>query len=408
MVFDFRFLFWVVAGIHPPRDLRRFSAGVATGCVWTLALSLTAATPTGAAGGASADPALDAAILDEMRRGGIPSLSAAIVSGGEIVWHGAYGLRDVERELETDTDTVYLLSSISKVFVAVAVMQLYEKGKIDLDADINRYLPFAIRHPEYPDVAITARHLLTHRAGLANPTGAESPSIYEALPEDSLAVLTELVRATLTPAGSESSPLFWKPFKPGSTILSSNMGVTVLACLVETVAGEPFAVYAQRNIFEPLAMNTAGYRLRDIAGDNLATPYAASMQPFPPFNLKVYPAGMLRASVPDLALFVTAVMVGGGPLLEPETNALMLEVRYPDAGLAFQSGLALMWRAYGGGTWLGHTGGGSAGVTASMDFHRDRGVGVIILCNAPRRFSVMPGGKIYELLHREAMQQTDS
>ena len=112
---------------------------------------------------------LDGALTDEIsglvESGDIPSLQVCVVSGDE-KWVKGFGE-------QTDEDTVFLVGSIQKVFVAVSILQLYEEGLVDLDDDVNTHMPFSIRHPGYPDTPITIRMLLSHRSGLDSTLPSE-------------------------------------------------------------------------------------------------------------------------------------------------------------------------------------------------------------------------------------------
>ena len=101
---------------------------------------------------------LDGIITDEISElvesGDIPSLHVCVVSGDEL-WVKGFGEQTTE-------DTVFLVGSIQKVFVAVSILQLYEEGLVGLDDDVNTHMPFSIRHPEYPDTPITIRICLLY------------------------------------------------------------------------------------------------------------------------------------------------------------------------------------------------------------------------------------------------------
>jgi CubicO group peptidase (beta-lactamase class C family) len=101
---------------------------------------------------------LDTALPRVIGRGRSPSIQVAVVKGQDI-WSRAYGAN-------TSTAHGYMSASVQKVFTAAAVLQLVERGLIDLDADVGDYVPFAVRHPGYPEAPITVRTLLAHRAGL--------------------------------------------------------------------------------------------------------------------------------------------------------------------------------------------------------------------------------------------------
>jgi len=115
------------------------------------------------------DELFDKIITKIMQFGRIPAVSAAIIKGNNVTWKKGFGLYDVENEKEANKDTIYLVASISKTVTATAIMQLYEKGCFKLDDDVNKYLPFILRNPEYPNKPITFRTLLAHRSSLSFP-----------------------------------------------------------------------------------------------------------------------------------------------------------------------------------------------------------------------------------------------
>lgn len=92
---------------------------------------------------------------------------ACVVKCDEIAWEGAFGLADVSMAKPATRSTLYNIESISKLFISVSAMQLWEKGMLNLEADINQYLPFAVRNPNFPDHRIAPRMLLTHTSSLA-------------------------------------------------------------------------------------------------------------------------------------------------------------------------------------------------------------------------------------------------
>src|SRR5690606_2885539 len=115
---------------------------------------------------------LDGYIEWHMQAGGLPGAAAAIVKAGEIAWIGTYGWADIEASRPVDEHTLFIVASISKTITATRALQLVEAGLLDLDAPLETYVPYAVRHPAHPDVAITARMLLTHSSGLEDSWGA--------------------------------------------------------------------------------------------------------------------------------------------------------------------------------------------------------------------------------------------
>jgi len=113
-------------------------------------------------------------IRNAVDEGDLPSVAACIIKNDQTVWKFAYGYANREEGKPASDETSYLLASISKTITGTAVMQLHENGLIDLDIDVSQYLPFSVRHPQYPDVIITTRMILAHRSGLGYPSSIES------------------------------------------------------------------------------------------------------------------------------------------------------------------------------------------------------------------------------------------
>ncbi|MGD8750542.1 MAG: serine hydrolase [Anaerolineales bacterium] len=217
----------------------------------------------------SIDPTVDQQLQILLGEGGLPSFTVGIVVEDELVWAKSYnGVAGI--------DTVYIIGSVSKPFIATAILQLYERGLIDLDADINEYLPFAVRHPKFPDELISVRTLLTNRSGLAmdaedyirfqNPDEVISEYVSYVfgidLPELNLEThpsRAEFFKAFLTPGGEYYSKEVWSE-TPG-TYQYSNIGYGLLAYIIECVTGVSVEEYLQTSIFDHLEMAHSGAEL---------------------------------------------------------------------------------------------------------------------------------------------------
>lgn len=292
----------------------------------------------------SISPNVDTEILDLMAEYEVPSLQAGIVLQDQLVWVKGYGA-------QPSLDTVYMIGSITKLFTATAILQLHERGVIDLDADINDYLPFEVRNPSYPGLRITIRMFLTHRAGLAhdvsysllwdndeqaiewaNENLGGNITLWERRPS-----LGEFLNGSLTPGGAYYSPDNWL-LQPGTQWRYSNAGFLLLSYLVEQVTEQPFAYYVHENILDPLGMANTGYRASDFADRN-AIPYErwnGTIIAYPVYDFLNLGGGALRSTVQDLAQFMIAHMnqgrIDGVQLLEPETVELMQEKQFSLTG----------------------------------------------------------------------------
>ena len=110
--------------------------------------------------------AIDEMIRGEMKKQNIPALAVAVIDTGRIAHLSTAGYKNLERKWRADESTSFHIASVSKTVLTMAVFQLVESGKIDLDADINDYLSFKINNPHVPNDIITVKELLIHRSGI--------------------------------------------------------------------------------------------------------------------------------------------------------------------------------------------------------------------------------------------------
>lgn len=339
---------------------------------------------------------LDNEILHEVTINQIPSLAAWVVKEDSIVWQRYYGYADVASQRAADRNTIYGLASISKLVVVTAVMQLQEQGLINLDADVNDYLPFSVRNPRYPEQKITPYHLLTHTSGLTWPENdSEVPGFYERYPLDSTPPLSAWLPEYILPQGPHYVSAVWKNSRPGEREWYSNIGPTLLAYLVDVVSQMDFNEYCKQHIFEPLEMFNTSYAYADVDMNNVATLYDPPSQPISFYRYLSYPAGDLKSTIEDFSHFIMAYMNGGQyknkRILEESTVNEILQIRNP------ASGLCLIWNCTLG-NWYGHAG-GKTGISAYVEFQRDRKVGLMIVSNY-RHPTVYPGNKTHALVRR--------
>ncbi len=157
------------------------------------------------------------------------------------------GSRSFESGLPADTNTLYRIASISKISVALAAAILEDRGFLDLDADLSESLPFTLRNPLFPEEAITATQLLSHRSSLGDADGYIVPL---GLPLSSLFVMDE---GAASRADGEGRPRRWYDFRPGTQFRYCNLGYGLLATAMETVTGTRFD-----RLMKDLVLNPAG------------------------------------------------------------------------------------------------------------------------------------------------------
>lgn len=243
----------------------------------------------------------------------------ALVCGDTVVLKG-YGKLGFDLDEPMDAmKTPVFVASLSKLFTAVGILQLYEQGRLSLDIDVNQYLnDFQIVYPFAEP--ITIHHLLTHTAGFDDRflgMGAQT--------KDCVLPLGEYLSKRLPPI----------VFPPGSAISYSNHGFALLGHIIEEVSGEEFYVYMRKHLFEPLEMTNS--RFDGTYPENLKLPkpyleYLGRSEVVEMDFAQTPPASSLCTTAEDFSHFLMAILNGGKyknhSLLQPSTVSLMLTPRY--------------------------------------------------------------------------------
>jgi CubicO group peptidase (beta-lactamase class C family) len=203
--------------------------------------------------------AIDAYVEAQMKDIRIPGLALGIIQGDQIVYLKGYGVADPSGRAVT-AQTPFWLASLAKSVTALAIMHLVEAGKVELDAPVQRYLPYFRLADEQAAAALTVRHLLNQTSGISRATGDEqfpSQASFDWTPEQRV---RELSDNALT-------------YPVGTTYQYSNVNFAILALIVETVSRQPFERYVQEQIFNPLAMSHATYYQPEAIPPDSATGY---------------------------------------------------------------------------------------------------------------------------------------
>jgi CubicO group peptidase (beta-lactamase class C family) len=227
----------------PLKRSREASIRIVTLVSVVLILALAATSPARAREAADARDRIDA-LLARYQELGLFNGSALVADAGQVVLRKGYGLANMEWDIANTPDTRFRLGSITKQFTATLVMQLVEKGQIDLSAPITRYLP---DYPTKTGARITIHHLLNHTSGIVG---------YTELP-----TFGETARNPYTPTKFVDA-FFAKLdllFEPGAKYSYNNSAYFLLGVLLEKVTGQPYERLLQERIFTPLEMRDSGY-----------------------------------------------------------------------------------------------------------------------------------------------------
>lgn len=334
---------------------------------------------------------LETEIQETVDKLNVVGLSISVIENNKISYSQGFGYADIDKNIKTDTNTIYRIASISKSITASAIMKLYEEGKFKLDDDINDYLNgFEVRNPNFPDEKITFRMLLTHTSSIID--GDTYSTIYDI--QD------------------------FGDYKPGDQFEYSNYGYNLLATLIEQISNQDFEDFVQENIFKPLNMK-ASFNLNKFEDvDNIAVLYGIDEDgnyyeilndkkriednivisstvrdkdgKIPLGNaFKYSPTGGLRTSPNELAKFMIMLsnkgLYNGTRVLKKDTVELMEQIHwYGDAlnGLYKCKGLGLHITddLIEGSRLIGHTG-EAYGLLSNMFYDENRKFGYIMMLN---------------------------
>jgi CubicO group peptidase (beta-lactamase class C family) len=245
--------------------------------------------------------AIDKFVEAEMQAQRIPGLALGIVQGDQIVHLKGFGVADPSGRAVTP-QTPFILFSSSKSFTALAIMQLVEAGQVELDAPVQRYLPwFRVADPD-ASARITVRHLLHHTSGL--PETADNGLLTKTDTSDS--AIEQLVRGVSTV--SLDRPV-------GAAFEYVNANYVTLGLIVQTVSGQPYETYVQEHIFAPLDMRHSFTAKTEAQQQGLATGHRYWFgRPVPtdlPDSRSNLPAGGLISSAEDMTHYLIAQLNEG-------------------------------------------------------------------------------------------------
>jgi CubicO group peptidase (beta-lactamase class C family) len=344
----------------------------------------------------AADPAALSALVDpllsqQLERRKIAGAVVIIVSGDAVLLAKGYGFADVANRRPMSSDqTLVRPGSISKLFTALAVMQLVAEGKLDLDRDVNAYLDFRVPTPA-GGVPVTLRRLMTHRAGF----------------EEHLKDLFARGGAPAPLGPWLAGALPRRIFPAGDVPAYSNYGMALAGYIVERVSGERFADYIAAHILRPLAMTRSTFQqpLPGALAPLMSQGYDSTAKPAHPFfeTILMAPAGGLSATGADMARFMRALLAGGNldgaEVLPPTSVAQMMSPQVE--GLAGRMGLVFYEQSVDGVPLIGHDG-ATLGFLSKLMLWPSARFGLFVSYN-----SAAAGGRVFagDVLLRRVVQR---
>jgi len=312
---------------------------------------------------------IEQAISSFMSANSVPGIAVAVVLESEPVWSAGFGMADMEDSAPATSSTLFRLGSISKPITSTALLQLWERGKLDLDAPVQKYCP-AFPQKESP---ITSRQLLGHLGGIRhyNPDGKGD------IPEDSARHFSSMEESLQIFA---ADPLV---AKPGTKFNYSTYGYTLLGCVLEGAAAQKYLDYVRENVFKPAGMaqtqadeffSIIPHRTRWYHKDKSGIVHNAGVLDS---SYKI-PGGGLISSADDMASFEAAILAD--KLLQRATRDLMWTSLKTTDGKSTAYGLGWGLEEKLGVHVVGHTG-GQQGTDTAMFLVPDQRAGVVVLAN---------------------------
>ena len=309
-----------------------------------------------------------------MKKYQLPSVAVILIDDQDTIWQETFGIANLEGDSPAESDTVYKLWSVAKVFTAIETMRLVEDGLVDLDAPITEYLPnFSIQSRFLDSEPITIRSILTHRSGM---------------PRNECHWI-DFSKDALTGLAVSLEDCF-QAFPAGYRYKYSNMGFDLLGYLIQKMRGGLFPDYMRENLLLPIGMhNSAFLRAQVPANLEIAFGYEYYMGEYYPYeqsDITSFPSGNLYSTIEDMSQFVKFIFRGGEVNGKQIISLEIIEEMFADqfSSARDPQPMGLGWKtAYvlGSERMVWHDGGPDDGVGALLALLPKRKLGVILIAN---------------------------
>lgn len=347
-------------------------------------------------------------ILDSIQKTGkINGFSVAVIQDDQIYSEG-FGYSNLETKKKYTDTTLQHIASVSKTFIGIALLKAQELGYLNLDDPIQKYIPFTIQNPHFPDAVISIRHLATHTSSIndANTYLQNAWVIYKDQdlsninthyphqrlnPSNRDITMEDFLKEILTAQGIYYSNECFINFTPGARYNYSNIGAALAALVIEKATKTSFSTFTKKYIFTPLKMSQTSWFLDDIDKSKHATLYRSNNTPLPLYQVITYPDGNLISCSKDIAIYLSELIngySGQGSILSQESyrelfRPQLLAKHFEDRNEEhpyngdYNTGIFMGMSAKG---FIGHAG-GDAGVATWMFFNSQTKTGRYLVVN---------------------------
>ena len=331
-------------------------------------------------------------IMDDLH---VIGLGVAVVKNGEIIYKNSWGYKNLETKTPLAEDDLFRIASISKSFTATSIMQLAERGLIDLDADVSDLVGFKVRNPRYPDVKITPAMLLSHTSSLNDSEGYFKMDVFD-------------------PSKNPNWEKAYNDYRPGTKYEYCNLNYNTLGTILERISHIRFDQYVVGNVLKPLGLGYAGYWVESLDQSKFVSLYQKDKdgvwkeQPeayaprtkeianyqfgysapifSPTGGMKINPVGLAKVMMMHMGLGTSPE----GVKIMSSESALLMQSRFTETGdeEGFPGGQPVyygfaLWNnkdLIPGKTMVGHTG-GAYGVFTIMAWNNERTFGIVLMTN---------------------------
>jgi len=251
-------------------------------------------------------------------KGKIVGFSTAIVDTTGILYNQGFGFSNSKSKKEYSTETIQYVGSISKTLIGISLFKAQELGKLKIDEPINKYLPFRVVNPKFPEIPITIRQLAIHSSSIVDsdefwendylllqkehPEGTGIPEYFNQ-PKTKISI-SKLLKELLTKSESFSTN------EPNKKFNYSNVGSTLCALVIESATGMPYQMFTKKHILEPLEMDSSGWTIEEVNSKNRSILYATNEQIMADYTTIAFPSSGLITSSTDLGKFLTEIIRG--------------------------------------------------------------------------------------------------
>lgn len=333
--------------------------------------------------GTQFDTKLTSFIEEVMQAFDLPGFSVGLVKDNEIVYARGFGYKNIDTKEPVTTTTLFHMASVSKPFVATAIMQLVEQGKIDLEAPVTTYLPyFKLADERYKD--ITIQQMLSHVSGMPDVMDYEWDK-----PQYDKGAIERYVRSLADKK---------MRFDPGKRHAYSNMAFECLGDVIAKVSGMSFADYEKKYILDPAGMKESTFLKPEHLPENWASGHLRTIRTVAwegyPYNRRHGPSSTLHSNALEMCNWAIINLKRGAhagqKILKPESYDLLWKPWFKTGRGGSDNAVGLSWflESYRGEKAVGH-GGGDIGFNSYIILLPERSAAVVVLCNylpAPIRY----------------------